>query len=165
VSAASSNSRITLKEFAAAAGVILSLVFVGLEIQQNTAAVRSATLQALSDSHRELVLGSLLSEDHSALIARTFRGETPEDFTDHENTRLLGYYVVYISHLQNTYLQREAGVIDDDVFEAFGWNGGPIRTAHFEEFSERALATAASPAFAEFFREWRADHASVFSLP
>jgi hypothetical protein len=160
VSADSGGSRVSLKEFVAGTGVILSLLFVGLEIRQNTAAVRSSTLQALSDSHRELVLGSLLSEDHSALIARTLQGETTEDFTDHENTRLLGYYVVYVSHLQNTYMQREAGVVNDAVFEAYGWNGAPIHTAHFEEFQERALATAASPAFAQFFREWRADHNS-----
>lgn len=120
------------------------LLFVGLEIRQNTSAVRSSTLQALSDSHRDLLLSSLFMEDHSALIARTFQGETLEDFTDNENARLLGYYSVYMSHLQNTYLQREAGVIEDDVFEAFGWNGAVIRAAHFDELSERALEVAAS---------------------
>ena len=165
VNAVSGSSRVTLKEFVAATGVILSLLFVGMEIRQNTLAVRSSTLQALSDSYRELVLSSLLSEDHSALIARAFQGETVEDFTAHENTRLLGYYAVYMSHLQNTYLQREAGVLDDDVFEAFGWNGAVIRTAHFGELSERALDVSASPAFAEFFRAWRADHVDPFSLP
>ena len=115
MNAVTGKNRISLKEFVAATGVILSLLFVGLEIRQNTLAVRSSTLQALSDSHRDLVLGSLLSEEHSALITRTFQGETADAFTDHDNTRLFGYYVVYISHLQNTYMQRAAGVIDDDV--------------------------------------------------
>ena len=91
------RNRISLKEFVAATGVILSLLFVGLEIRQNTSAVRSSTLQALSDSHRDLVLGSLLDAEHSALISRTFQGETSEAFTDHENTRLMGYYVVYLA--------------------------------------------------------------------
>ena len=164
MSAANGRNRIRAKEFVAATGVILSLVFVGLEIRQNTLAVRSSTLQALSDSHRDLVLGSLLSEEHSALISRTFQGETSEDFTDHENTRLFGYYVVYVSHLQNTYMQREAGVIDDEVFEAYGWNGAPIRTPHFDEWSELALGTAATPTFAAFFRQWRAEHVAEFRL-
>ncbi len=163
MSAANGRSRISAKEFVAATGVILSLVFVGLEIRQNTLAVRSSTRQALSDSHRDLVLGSLLSEQHSALISRTFLGETSEGFTDHENTQLFGYYVVYISHLHNTYLQREAGVIDDEVFEAYGWKSPVIRTPHFDEWSERALATV-TPAFADFFRQWRAEHAAGYRL-
>ncbi len=163
MSAANGRSRISAKEFVAATGVFLSLVFVGLEIRQNTLAVRSSTRQALSDSHRDLVLGSLLSQEHSALISRTLLGETSEGFTDHENTQLSGYYIVYISHLHNTYLQREAGVIDDEVFEAYGWNGLVIRTPHFDEWSERALATV-TPAFADFFRQWRAEHVAEFRL-
>ena len=163
MSAANGRNRISAKEFVAATSVILSLVFVGLEIRQNTLAVRSSTLQALSDSHRDLVLESLLSEDHSALISRTFLGETSESFTDHENTRLMGYYTVYIAHLHNTYLQREAGVIDDEVFEAYGWSGPIIRTTHFDEWSEQALSTV-TPAFADFFRQWRAEHAAEFRL-
>ena len=78
MSAANGRSRISAKEFVAATGVILSLVFVGLEIRQNTLAVRSSTLQALSDAHRDLVLESLLSQEHSALISRTFLGETSD---------------------------------------------------------------------------------------
>ncbi len=89
MSAANGRSRISAKEFVAATGVILSLVFVGFEIRQNTLAVRSSTLQALSDAHRDLVLESLLSQEHSALVSRTFLGETSEGFTDHENTRLV----------------------------------------------------------------------------
>ena len=69
---------------------------------------------------------------------------------------------MYVSHLQNTYMQREAGVIDDEVFEAYGWNGVPIRTPHFDEWSERALGTAAT--FAAFFRQWRAEHVAEFRL-
>ncbi len=44
-------SRKNLGETLAAVGVIGSLVFVGIEIRQNTAAVRGATLQAISDAY------------------------------------------------------------------------------------------------------------------
>ena len=100
----------------------------------------------------------------SALEQESAAAETSEDFTDDENTRLYGYYIVYISHLQNTYLQREAGVIGDEVFEAYGWNSGVLRTPHFDEWSERALATAATPVFADFFLQWRAEHVTEFRL-
>ena len=55
-------------------------------------------------------------------------------------------------------------MIDDGVFEAYGWNGAPIRTAHFEEWREWALSTGATPAFADFFRQWRAEHVTELRL-
>ena len=48
---ATSSSRLrTLGELVALSGVVLSLFFVGWELRQNTAAVRGATYQALSDT-------------------------------------------------------------------------------------------------------------------
>jgi len=152
------EGRMDVREIGAALGVVLSLVFVGVQIHQNTLAVRSATLQALSDAHRDVVMSSVLETEHSALIARVLSGETSSDFTSAENTRLMGWYVVLIAHLQNTYLQREAGVVDEEVFESFGWHSPVLRTSHFDEYSERAIAAAASPEFAAFFRSWMAAH-------
>jgi len=151
------GSRRGIREVAAALGVILSLVFVGVQIRQNTLAVRSATLQALSDAHRDVVLSSVLEADHSALIARVLAGATSADFTEGENARLMGWYLVQVGHLQNTYLQRKAGVVDDEVFESFGWNSPVMQTAHFREWSDRALAAGTSPEFASFFRAWMTD--------
>jgi len=152
----SSPGRLSLKEALAALGVILSLLFVGLEIRQNTLAVKSSTLQTISDSHRTLILESIHDESFSALVTRALNGETTEDFTDNENTRLFGYYIVYVSQLENTYVQLNAGILDKDVFEAYGWNSPVIQTPHFLELIERALDAGASPKFAEFFRQWMA---------
>jgi hypothetical protein len=58
-------------------------------------------------------------------------------------------------------LQREAGVVDDEVFESFGWNSQVLRTPHFSEWSETALATGASPRFAAFFRQWTSEHSDA----
>ena len=153
----SSPGRLSLKEAVAALGVILSLLFVGLEIRQNTLAVRSSTLQTISDSHRTLILESIHDEGFSALVTRAMNGQTTEDFTDNENTRLWGYYIVYVSQLENTYVQLNAGILDENVFEAYGWNSPVLQTPHFLEWSERALDAGASPTFAEFFRQWMAD--------
>jgi hypothetical protein len=152
------EGRMGVREIAAALGVVLSLIFVGVQIHQNTLAVRSATLQALSDAHRDVVMSSVLASEHSALIARVLAGETSADFSSAENTRLMGWYVVLIGHLQNTYLQREAGVVDEEVFESFGWNSPVLRSTHFDEYAERAISAAASPEFAAFFRGWMVSH-------
>ena len=49
----------TIGEILAGAAVVASLVFVGLELRQNTAAVRAQTRQGLADQNTEFV--SLIS--------------------------------------------------------------------------------------------------------
>jgi len=46
----------TVVEAAGAGAVLLGLVFVGLEIKQNTAAMQAATIQGLTDSSQEYLL-------------------------------------------------------------------------------------------------------------
>ena len=46
----------TIGETLAALGVIASLVFVGLEIRQNTAVARAQTRQALTEDLREFIM-------------------------------------------------------------------------------------------------------------
>ncbi len=94
------------------------------------------------------------------MVARAILDETTEDFTDIENVRLRGFYIAWVSHLENTFFQREAGVIDEDVFEAYGWNAAPIHSAHFRELSEGVLAGGTSRSFADFFLNWMADYSN-----
>ena len=49
---ATPRRRLRTGETIAALGVIGSLIFVGLEVRQNTSATEGATLQAISDTHK-----------------------------------------------------------------------------------------------------------------
>ena len=34
------------------------------------------------------------------------------------------YYIAYLSHLENTYLQHQSGLVGEIVFESYGWRSG-----------------------------------------
>ena len=47
----------------AAVAVVVSLVFVGMEVRENTAAIQASTSQAVTGSSRDVLLNVALDED------------------------------------------------------------------------------------------------------
>ena len=62
--------------------VIGSLVFVGVEIKQNTAAVRGATQQAVSSQVSEMYRIVSENERMASLVNQALQGDTKSDLTD-----------------------------------------------------------------------------------
>ena len=154
----SSQRRLRVRETVAALGVIGSLIFVGLEVRQNTSATEGATLQAISDTHTTLLLESVWDQEFIGLFGRVLvLGALGEDLTPNENMRMSRYYIAFLSHLENTYLQNQAGIVSDDVFESYGWRNRLWVTPHFLGNGNGLLDVAVSPEFAEFFRARTAD--------
>ena len=145
-----------LGETIATLGVIASLVFVGLEIRQNTAATEGATLQAMSDMHTQILLESTWDEGFLNLFSQAlFEGRT--DFSREENLRLGRYYIAHLSHLENTYLQHQKGLVDETVFESYGWPSRLWQTPHFRAMFGGLLRIGVNPEFADFFTLRTAD--------
>lgn len=160
----SNRSRLAraVAEAIAAVAVVLSLVFVGLELRQNTAAVRGATFQALSDASADDLYGVAQSSDMAALLRRVYVENAGADaFSESENMQLYFYHMAFARRLENSYLQYVAGVVDDRVFESYGWNDALLTRRHFREFWNRQGGRAGvSTAFREFF-EGRIDIAEA----
>ncbi len=140
-------------EVVGAIGVVASLVFVGLEIQQNTLAVRGATYQALSDAGSGFMFDLAHDPQLAALFDRVMRGAVSADFNGGENMQLWAYHAGFVRHLENTYLQRQAGVVDERVFDGYGWNDAVLGWAHFREwwFTYRGSHLVVGNDFVEFF--------------
>lgn len=148
--------RFKLGETIATLGVIGSLIFVGLEIRQNTAATEAATLQAISDTHTNLLLEG--DQEFNSIYGRVLflRAELSELSPD-ENARINRFYIAFLSHLENTFLQARAGIVSEEVFDSYGWRNRLWATPHFLAQRDPILRVAASPEFAEFFKERTAD--------
>lgn len=152
--AGGASSRLGLGEAFAALGVIGSLIFVGLEIRQNTAATEGATLQAISDMHTGLLLEGGSDDEFMRVFNRVLvEGAVRSELEPTDNLKIQRYYIAFLSHLENTYRQYRAGVVSEDVFESYGWRNLLWVTPHFREVSDAALGVAVSPDFADFFRE------------
>ena len=134
-----------------ALGVILSLVFVGFEVRQNTMATRGATMQAMSDAQSGLMANLALDEGLVELIARVFEDSTREDFTTAEYIQLNILMQAYVRQLENTYIQHREGLVSDVVFETFGWQDPIYATPFFAEWWDNLATRWLSTDFRAYF--------------
>lgn len=145
-----------------AASVVVSLVFVGYQVMQNTAMMRGGTMQAISDSYVEYVTAIGLDPNATDLLRRLHRGESTADFQPTENSQIIILFNGFVQILENSYLQNREGLVPDAVFESYGWGWGMIQTKRFQEYWEndiewgvgadgRRSAGVVSPESAAFF--------------
>ena len=131
----------TVRETLGFISVVAGLVFVGVEIHQNTAIVRAATRQALSASSSEFVLVAATNDELGRQIDKWLFGEEghteacPDDL--HQACRWIR---AQLRLQENVFLQFREGLIDESVFYSYGW---------------RDNATFESPYFAPWWRAIR----------
>ena len=112
-----------VRETLAALGVIASLVFVGMELQQNTAAIRGQTRQSLNADYREWQLTVASNPDLFDAFSEDFEaGGTRSGYAMYARLR----------NLENVFLQVQEGLVDQSVFISYGWSGN--RTYDGERF-------------------------------
>ena len=138
-----------LAEIVGGLGIIASLIFVGTEIQQNTAAIRSATIQAIADQDTTINLAYATDERLTGLFAKNF--EEPDYYKDmpHEDWLKLGMALrSAIRRVENIYLHVENGVLEPEALERVGY--GWYQT-EFGRFYWRNARDGFDQGFAEFF--------------
>jgi hypothetical protein len=92
------------------------MVFVGMEIRQNTTAVESATRQGLSEQLTDINLAVLTDEQMPGILLRLRSGALSTDFTGEENQRARLFYFTYIRLINNAYQQVGLGVLDEQLY-------------------------------------------------
>ena len=92
--------------------VVASLGFVGMEIRQNTAAVRSATTQAVSDQAMGLTLSIATDEHLPRLVSEMHGGLTRSEFDPQDYYRLRIVVIAGLRRQENLFAQVRSGVLD-----------------------------------------------------
>ena len=113
-------------------GVIGSLIFVALEIRQNTNAVRGATIQGFSEQSTQFSLA--LAQDQVLRSAYTMR-DSP-DVTADQWSILAAYYTGLMRIMENRVRQANIGVISMEDLDSFGSRAITYRTPYFRTFWE-----------------------------
>ncbi len=103
-----------LANLIAGVGVILSLLFIGYEIRQNTAETRAAGAATVGDSFRELILARAQSPSLAAAIVAISSGEQP---TPIQEVQYSGYLIALIRTVEDAYLLYRAGRLDEDQLQ------------------------------------------------
>lgn len=131
-------------EIVGVVGVIASLIFVAFEIRQNTNAVQSSTIQALSEQSYDTVRLTIeIPEARDALRAAR------ENRLSEEQQELFDLIISAALRLhQNRYLQARLGVLDETTSLEIGV-GGIYRIPYFREFWSKN-GSDYSPGFQEY---------------
>ena len=107
-------NKIAVRESLTTLGVVLSLIFVALEIRANTEAVRGATIQGIADQYLQITIASMETPEVRSGWAKAAAGRADELTLD-EEIALNWYYNGILRIAENRFRQVELSLIDFDV--------------------------------------------------
>ena len=110
-------SRNAIRETLGFIGVIASLIFVGLEIHQNTLASRAAAIQESTDVVRQQV--QMFVTDAEVNRINMIGAEDPSQLNVEEQARYRWILISYWWGMQGLYRQWDLGVLPDEEWEAW----------------------------------------------
>jgi len=132
-------------------GVIAGIAFLGLEIRQNTDAVRSTVVQDISSQQIDVRKMMIENPDLRAAVRAVAQGEADED-----QLHLIDeLFAVLMNVRQNRYLQIELGVIDGSTADELGIGnreGGMFSRPEFAEWW-RQSGSSYSDGFQQYVEE------------
>lgn len=142
----------SLGSFVSGIGVLASLIYLSLQIRQNTRAVRSQIHQHIADS--SLSLGAMLA-DHSREFTAALKADRKAfaDMPDDDKYAFLSCIFAFFKHFENMYLQYQEGFIARENWDA--WTSQMFMYWHMPAVqnwwkSRRAIF---SPEFRRFIEE------------
>ena len=106
-----------IAEIIAAVAVVMSLIYVGKEVQSNTAAVRGAAMQAVATTDADILM-SVASGATFSEIVRLGHQDTSQ-LTPPDAFRYILFMRQFWLSFQNIYQQSELGLIDQSVWRSY----------------------------------------------
>lgn len=104
-------------EVIAAVAVVVSLIYVGREVQSNTAAVRSSAMQAIATTDADALL-TIATDSALSEIVRIGH-QDPSLLSESELFRYFLFMRQFWLSFQNVYQQSELGLIDPSVWDSY----------------------------------------------
>ena len=135
--------------------IIGSLIFVGIEIRQNSLAVRGATHQSISEQVTKLYMHIATNERLSKLVSQMLPNDTSNDnLRDKLNAAdqlSLDFTVLTgLRRIENIYLQESDGILSDKAFERIGFE---FYQTPFSRETWEKYKTGFDKAFIDFFEK------------
>ena len=105
--------------------IIGSLIFVGIEIRQNSLAVRGATHQSISEQVTKLYMHVATNERLSKLVSQMLPNDTSDDnlrnkLNAADQLSLDFTILTGLRRIENIYLQQLDGILSNEAFERIG---------------------------------------------
>jgi len=146
-------------EIVGAAGIIGSLIFVGTEIQQNTSAIRTATVQAIADQATTIGLAYATDNRLADLYVQLANIEYDQAWADEipraDLLRVDQAVRAQLRRVENVYLHVQGGALESAALDriGYGWYTTPYILgywqlarsgfdAEFADFMDKKLSEA-----------------------
>lgn len=101
----------------AAVGVIATLIYLSIQIRQNTKAVRSSSIQNLVQSFSTTAQAAV---ENGYIIPLLLKGNAGGDaLTEEERARLHFWFIMTFRRFEGVYFQRDLGIVDAEVIDGF----------------------------------------------
>lgn len=104
-----------LGEFVGSIAVLATLVYLSIQTRQSNKVARQQSNSDILNRRQELQL--LLTQDDN-LNEIISKGLSQEELTSFEAQRFTSYFMTYLHHTQDAYLQYEAGLISKEFWES-----------------------------------------------
>ncbi len=128
-------------------GVIGSLIFLGLELRQNTDMIQSQTRDAMTEKQMQFYRGLYENDDVADLwvLARNFPDDIEDGTSDFWKWRF--YWLTQLRMWENEWYQYQRGLFEEDEFlnRLELWRGIVNQTKYTEEW--KTLKYSFSPTF------------------
>ena len=122
-----------LAELLGIVSVVGSLIFVAMEVRQNTDAVRSATIQAIAELSYDSTMRLVENSDLRAARVAARSGSMTEDQIEQLDT----WYTALMRIQQNRLVQSRLGILDLEDAMQIGGRARAYREPYFAEYWER----------------------------
>ena len=134
------------------AGVVASLLFVGLEIRQSTAATKGQTRQELAALNQEWLI--LLTSDEyfgDLFFAAWIEGE---EIDPADQVRADFMMTLNVRRLENVFFQFQEGLVDETALRSYGFQDMDVSSPNFAEWwVEKDWRAAFHPDFVAFLED------------
>lgn len=148
------SNRLDWTQLIATLGVVLSLLFVGYEIRQNTQVARAAAVQATTEQIVEWQTAVASNDDWIRIITLLNSGSTYKELPPEDRMRYGWVVSATVRIMENRFRQMQLGVISADDLGVGGGTANPnwFQSDHFLDYWADGDRTRSwTPDFLQFF--------------
>lgn len=101
-------------------GIMGSLIFVGIEVSQNSAIARTASYQAYINGFTGIYLTQISDNELNSLMVRASSETQVNDFTLEERRKLRLFYIALLRQWEGVYRSVNEGILPEEMLTMVG---------------------------------------------
>lgn len=107
-------------ESAGILGIMGSLIFVGVEISQNSSIARTDSYQSYISGFTELYLAQINDNELNALMVKASTGVSAKDLTPEESRKLRLFYIALLRQWEGVYRSVSEDILPEEMLTMVG---------------------------------------------